>query len=103
MPSAEDADGLALVMSYCVLVMKIRFGVQNVTHQDGHGCNHYSLMKEDGMGEFNNSGSIPEILTLPCLNCGRLHKFDLNSYEALGYLNVFCKDSNCEDEYAARL
>jgi len=43
-----------------------------------------------------------EMIELPCLNCGKKHKFKIGSYEARGIFNVFCKDTNCEDKYASK-
>lgn len=36
---------------------------------------------------------------LPCLECGKLHRYLFNSNEAQGIFNVFC-DGECEDKYA---
>lgn len=41
-----------------------------------------------------------ELIKLPCLECGKLHTFKINSYEARGVFNVFCPDKDCEDRYA---
>ena len=43
-----------------------------------------------------------EKVKLPCLNCGIMYEFDIDSNEAKGILNVFCADSDCEDEHAFR-
>jgi len=40
---------------------------------------------------------------LRCLQCNTLYYFKLDSPEANGIFNVFCRDKNCEDLYAARL
>ena len=40
-----------------------------------------------------------EKVELPCLNCGKVHRFLTNSNEAKGIFNVFC-NGECEDKYA---
>lgn len=44
-----------------------------------------------------------DTIGLPCLECGKILRFSIYSYEATGVFNVFCKDSDCEDKFAARL
>lgn len=39
-------------------------------------------------------------IKLPCLECGKLHEFDIDSNEANRVFNVFCPDKDCEDKYA---
>ena len=41
-----------------------------------------------------------ETIQLPCLECGKLHTFAIDSNEARGIFNVFCSDKDCEDRYA---
>jgi hypothetical protein len=48
---------------------------------------------------FSNPYKVP----LRCLQCNTLHYFKLDSPEANGIFNVFCRDKDCEDRYAARL
>lgn len=48
------------------------------------------------------SETIEEKIEMPCLCCGKILEFSLDSYEAQGIFNVFC-DGECEDKYAARL
>lgn len=43
-----------------------------------------------------------ETIQLPCLNCGKLQTFPIDSNEANGIFNVFC-NGECEDEYAWKL
>ena len=32
---------------------------------------------------------VPDVVNLPCLECGKVYTFNLNSHEANGVLNVF--------------
>lgn len=43
-----------------------------------------------------------EKIEMPCLHCGKVWEFPLDSNQARGIFNVFC-DGECEDKYAARL
>ena len=43
-----------------------------------------------------------DIAALPCLNCGAVFRFHLDSKEAERIFNVFC-NGECEDRYAAKL
>lgn len=47
----------------------------------------------------------PDYVELPCLCCGKIYRFALDSNEANGIFNVFCNGENdeCEDRYAASL
>lgn len=42
------------------------------------------------------------MVDLPCLNCGKIFKFEEHSFEAEGIFNVFCSDKDCEDEHEER-
>lgn len=44
-----------------------------------------------------------EQVSLPCIYCGKVYEFALDSPEANGIFNVFCPDEDCEDRYAATL
>lgn len=44
-----------------------------------------------------------ETIELRCLYCGKMWEFPHDGLEAQGILNVFCKDDDCEDKYAASL
>lgn len=43
-----------------------------------------------------------ETVEMPCLECGKMKKVKVGSYEHTGVFNVFCGDpeSDCEDKYA---
>ena len=43
---------------------------------------------------------VDQTIQLPCLECGKVYTFNLNSHEANGVFNVFCPDRDCEDQYA---
>lgn len=44
-----------------------------------------------------------EAIGLPCLYCGEVRQFNIDSNEAKGIFNVFCSDKDCEDKYAISL
>ena len=41
-----------------------------------------------------------EKIKLPCLECGKILEFSIESNEAKGIFNVFCTGGECEDKYA---
>lgn len=42
-----------------------------------------------------------ETIAIHCVWCGKTWEFPHDSLEAQGILDVFCKDDDCEDKYAA--
>ena len=45
----------------------------------------------------------PDLIMLTCLNCGAEHWVLEQSFEARGVFNMFCPNSDCYDQYAAKL
>lgn len=54
-------------------------------------------------GEMSEKEEPKETIELRCLYCGKMWEFPHDGLEAQGILNVFCKDDDCEDKYAASL
>jgi len=44
-----------------------------------------------------------DCVDLPCLFCGKMHRYSLESNEANDIFNVFCAGGECEENYAATL
>jgi len=63
-------------------------------------CNKVATKKNHNL---TNDCSSPQLIDLPCLFCGKVHRVPMDSNEATGVFNVFCPNGECEDRYAARL
>jgi len=66
-------------------------------------CSGCSICIEGYEVPLNKKIKPPDCIELPCLHCGIIHRFALDSNEANGIFNVFCKNGECEDKYAFSL
>lgn len=49
------------------------------------------------------TGSLTEIVIIPCLYCGKPLEYASDSLIAQGVFNSFCNDSDCEDLFSETL
>ena len=75
-------------------------------HENQRRCDRRSQMaEEEWRGEIMEETIYdnPDLILLICLNCEAEHWVTEQSYEARGVFNMFCPNSDCEDQYAAKL